>query len=187
MSFGKQYDRRDNEGYRDNRRDSSYHGRQPRKFGSDKRTINKPEYVKTNVMLGYSDFMAANMTDIMNILDEVPFDKISIPVTMTKSAVFGNKNSIGFVTVGNIVSVKGTTFTINMQKEIADRLTEESVIGIRCTKDKTTGEINFISSIFITKGTPYKLDMYGFEESEEVNSEESTIDVILSEEDSEDE
>ena len=114
----------------------------------------KPVYKKVMLGLGYSEYIEDQLDKVINILSEVPFDKISIPVNMAKGILYDNPEVRGFVPVGNVVKFDGTSvFTVSINSRAEEKIDGNYVIGVRCTKNED-GEVTFISSIFITKGEP---------------------------------
>ena len=121
----------------------------------------KPEYKKVMLSLGYSEYIEDQIDRVVDILNNVPFDKISIPVNMAKGILYDNPEVKGFVPVGNVVKFDGSVFTVSINARAEEKIDGGYVIGVRCTKNED-GEITFISSIYITKGEP----MFPSEESD---------------------
>ena len=113
----------------------------------------KTTYVNKTIALGCSDFYDQALSDVLNLLDSIPFNKVSIPVSMKRSLLNGDDNK-GFITVGNVQKFVGTNFTVSVTEAAANKITDEHVIIVRCRKDHETGEITYISAIYIDEGTP---------------------------------
>lgn len=110
----------------------------------------KPTYVKKNLQIAYSDFYADTIDSLYNLLNEISFDKISIPVKMTKAEFFGDK-SAGTIVVGSVTKFnKDNSFTVSMTEENAKHITDKHVMNVRCYKDRENGEIVYITELSIT-------------------------------------
>lgn len=119
----------------------------------------KPEYVKMHLRIGESRLYNDNISELYNILDQIPFDKVSIPVYMTKSALFGENGGIGTLAVGRAAKLVDDTFTVLINSMFADKVDEEKcVIFIRCSKNYKTGEFTFIENLNIVEGKPMESD-----------------------------
>ena len=114
----------------------------------------KPKFVKFKVNIADSDFYASNLDSLYNLLCSISFDKIAIPVYMSKSEVFNNTKLKGTTIVGTVIKFNNdNTFTISVQDSLADKFIEgEHVMSIRCAKDYETNEITYIHSFCIIKG-----------------------------------
>ena len=119
----------------------------------------KPEYVKMHLRIGESRMYNDSISELYNILDQIPFDKVSIPVYMTKSALFGENGGIGTLAVGRAAKLVDDTFTVLINSMFADKVDEEKcVIFIRCNKNYKTGEFTFIENLNIVEGKPMESD-----------------------------
>lgn len=142
----------------------------------------RPAYVNKTVKLGSSDFYNTNLSDILNIFDAVPFDKISIPVSMSRALLNGD-DSKGFTTIGNIRNTSGTSIVVSVSEAVASKIDDSIVAIVRCKKNYETGEITYISAINLDKGTPvdFSYEDFGCEADEEADTCEETataVDVI---------
>ena len=137
----------------------------------------KVRYVNKTVKLGSSDFYNFNLSDLLNILDSVPFDKISVPVSMGRGILNGD-DSTGFSTVGNIQKFNGTEMVISVTEAAAEKITDEVVAIARCKKNRETGEITYVSAIYLDKGTPVEEDDFGFEEENETETSDTEAEEV---------
>lgn len=111
----------------------------------------KPTYVKKNLQIAYSDFYADTIDSLYNLLNEISFDKISIPVKMTKAEFFGDKSASGTIVVGSVTKFnKDNSFTVSMTEENAKHITDSHVMNVRCYKDRENGDIVYITELSIT-------------------------------------
>lgn len=111
----------------------------------------KPTYVKKQFKIAYTDFYAEELDSLYNILNEVSWDKISIPVKMSRAELLGDKTAKGTVVIGSVVKFNiDNTFTVSMSEDNAKAITDKHVIGVRCHKDFNTGEITFITELTLT-------------------------------------
>lgn len=142
---------------------ANYNNKNKKNVGGHKATTKKrATYTNVTLPLGHADFYAQNLSDVMNILDKVPFDSISVPVSMSR-ALLNKDDSKGFVPVGNVQKVSGTNFTLSLNENASKRVNEileevkndpdnECVVMLRCKKDYKTDTINYVSAIYIDKG-----------------------------------
>ena len=63
----------------------------------------KPKFVKFKVNIADSDFYASNLDSLYNLLCSISFDKIAIPVYMSKSEVFNNTKLKGTTIFGTVI------------------------------------------------------------------------------------
>lgn len=133
--------------------------KQPNKFNSSKKDNTggkkdfhkKPTFKKVQIPIAYSDFYASKIDSLYNLLDQITFDLIAIPVKMNKSEFSGDDSLRGNMIVGTVVKFNNdNTLTISMSEEYAGHVTKDMVVGIRCRKDYTTDEVNYISEFTIT-------------------------------------
>ena len=111
----------------------------------------KPTYVKKKFKIAYTDFYAEALDSLYNILNEVSWDKISIPVKMSKAEFLGDKTVKGTVVIGSVSKFNtDNTFTVSMTEDNAKAITDKHVISVRCYKDFNTGEITFITELTLT-------------------------------------
>lgn len=113
----------------------------------------KPKFTKIKVSIADSNFYASNIDSLYNLLCSIPFNKVSIPVHMSKSELYGNNQLRGTSVFGTIEKFNNdNTFTVSVQESFAEKFTDEHVMSIRCRKDFETGEITYVSSFCIVKG-----------------------------------
>ena len=111
----------------------------------------KPTYVKKQFKIAYTDFYAESLDSLYNILNEVSWDKISIPVKMSRAELLGDKTAKGTIVIGSVSKFNtDNTFTVSMTEDNAKVITDKHVMGVRCYKDFNTGEITFITELSIT-------------------------------------
>lgn len=111
----------------------------------------KPTYVKKQFKIAYTDFYAESLDSLYNILNEVSWDKISIPVKMSRAEFLGDKTAKGTIVIGSVSKFNtDNTFTVSMTEDNAKVITDKHVMGVRCYKDFNTGEITFITELSIT-------------------------------------
>lgn len=129
-----------NNGKKENFRGNQQH---PKKFV-------KPNYVKKNIKIAYSDFYGDVIDSLYNLLSEISWSKISIPVKMYKSEFYGD-DSKGTMVLGNVVKFNNdNTFTISVSEDNAKAITDKSVMVIKCYRDKTTNEINYVAELTVS-------------------------------------
>ena len=111
----------------------------------------KSTYVKKHFKIAYSDFYAEALDSLYNILNEVSWDKISIPVKMSKAEFFGDKTANGTIVIGSVSKFNtDNTFTVSVTEDNAKAITDKHVMSVRCYKDFSTGEITFITELILT-------------------------------------
>ena len=111
----------------------------------------KPTYVKKQFKIAYTDFYAEVLDSLYNILNEVSWDKISIPVKMSRAEFLGDKTAKGTIVIGNVAKFNNdNTFTVSMTEDNAKVITDKHVMSVRCYKDFNTGEITYITELSIT-------------------------------------
>lgn len=137
--------------------------------------VTKPKYVKIKVAIATSDFYKSSLDSLYNLLCSISFDKVAVPVHMSKSELFGNDQLKGTAVFGIISKFNNdNTFTVSVQENLADKFIEdEHVMSIRCKKDYESGEITYVSSFCIVKGESVQNDYDDIEkamcDSEEKN------------------
>ena len=143
----------------------------------------KPKFKKVNVAIADSNFYRSNLDSLYNLLCSISFDKVAVPVYMSKSELFGNDQLKGTAVFGVISKFNNdNTFTVSVQENLADKFIEgEHVMSIRCKKDYESGEITYVTSFCIVKGESVQDDyddiekaMCDAETEEESKSDEST-------------
>lgn len=145
--------------------------------------VTKPKYTKIKVAIATSDFYKSSLDSLYNLLCSISFDKVAVPVYMSKSELFGNDQLKGTAVFGVISKFNNdNTFTVSVQENLADKFIEgEHVMSIRCKKDYESGEITYVTSFCIVKGESVQDDyddiekaMCDAETEEESKSDEST-------------
>lgn len=111
----------------------------------------KPTYVKKQFKIAYTDFYAEVLDSLYNILNEVSWDKISIPVKMSRAEFLGDKTAKGTIVIGSVSKFNNdNTFTVSMTEDNAKAITDKHVMSVRCYKDFNTGEITYITELTLT-------------------------------------
>lgn len=111
----------------------------------------KPTYVKKQFKIAYTDFYAEALDSLYNILNEVSWNKISIPVKMSRAEFLGDKTAKGTIVIGSVTKFNtDNTFTVSMTEDNAKVITDKHVMSVRCYKDFNTGEITYITELSIT-------------------------------------
>lgn len=140
--------------------------------------VTKPKYVKIKVAIATSDFYKSSLDSLYNLLCSISFDKVAVPVHMSKSELFGNDQLKGTAVFGIISKFNNdNTFTVSVQENLADKFIEdEHVMSIRCKKDYKSGEITYVSSFCIVKGESVQNDYDDIEKAMCDSEEESESD-----------
>ena len=111
----------------------------------------KPTYIKKQFKIAYTDFYAEALDSLYNILNEVSWDKISIPVKMSRAEFLGDKTAKGTIVIGSVSKFNNdNTFTVSMTEDNAKAITDKHVMSVRCYKDFSTGEITYITELILT-------------------------------------
>lgn len=120
----------------------------------DKTKKTKPRFTKIKVEIADSDFYNNNLDSLYNLLCSISFDKVSIPVSMSKAELFDNDQLKGFTQFGTIIKFNtDNTFTVSVQESYAGKFnSDKHVMSIRCHKDFETSEITYVNSFSIVKG-----------------------------------
>ena len=127
------------------KKENNFRGNQQQK------KFQKPSYVKKQIKIAYSDFYADMIDSLYNLLSEITWNKISIPVKMSKSEFFNDDTAKGTIVLGNVVKFNNdNTFTISVSEDKAKSITDNSVMSVKCYKDKTTNEINYVAELTVT-------------------------------------
>lgn len=127
------------------KKENNFRGNQQQK------KFQKPNYVKKQIKIAYSDFYADMIDSLYNLLSEITWNKISIPVKMSKSEFFNDDTAKGTIVLGNVVKFNNdNTFTISVSEDNAKAITDNSVMSVKCYKDKTTNEINYVAELTVT-------------------------------------
>ena len=126
--------------------------------GDNKFKKAKPKFTKIKVEIADSDFYAGNIDSLYNLLCSISFDKVAIPVNMSKAELFDNDQLKGYAQFGTIIKFNtDNTFTVSVQESYAGKFNaDKHVMGIRCHKDYETGEITYVNSFSIIKGKSVK-------------------------------
>ena len=138
--------------YNNNRTNNNRNGG---KFQNGGKKTFKPRYTKVNVAIADSNYYNSNLDSLYNLLDSISFDKVAVPVTISKAVLFDNPQLKGTVVFGTINKFNSdNTFTLSVQENFASKIEESSgyVLGIRCKKDFETGDITYVYSFSIIKG-----------------------------------
>ena len=146
----------------------------------------KPKFKKVNVAIADSNFYRSNLDSLYNLLCSISFDKVAVPVYMSKSELFGNAQLKGTAVFGVITKFNNdNTLTVSVQENLANKFIEgEHVMSIRCKKDYDSGEITYVNSFCIVKGKSIHNDYEDIEKAmyEAAGENECVaIDVILDE------
>ena len=120
----------------------------------DKTKKTKPRFTKIKVEIADSDFYNNNLDSLYNLLCSISFDKVAIPVSMSKAELFDNDQLKGFTQFGTIIKFNtDNTFTVSVQESYAGKFnSDKHVMSIRCHKDFETSEITYVNSFSIVKG-----------------------------------
>ena len=111
----------------------------------------KPTYVKKQIKIAYTDFYAEALDSLYNILNEISWNKISIPVKMSRAEFLDDKTAKGTIVIGSVTKFNtDNTFTVSMTEDNAKAITDKHVMSVRCYKDFNTGEITFITELTLT-------------------------------------
>lgn len=138
----------------------------------------KPTYVKVQIPIAYTDFYAETLDSLYNLLAQISWDKISVPVKMSRAELLGDKTAKGSVVIGSVTKFNNdNTFTVSMTKENSEAITDTSVMNIRCYKDMGTGEVTYITELSITDRFE-SIDEHFKDIAEAFSDEEETEDVI---------
>ena len=176
---------KNNKNFRNNRDERNFERKSYDSFNkkaSYNRTFEKkPSNVTRTMSLGASPFYNEKIDQLVDFLNAIPFDKISIQVTMPKSVVYGNDEVKGFIVVGYIQSFsvsEGFKVTIlNKYVDLIDSLTKKT-IGVKIRTERETGDIKMITAFAVEPGVPVDLS---FEEMTEEETAEPTVDVTSEE------
>ena len=145
--------------------------------GFNKKPFNKtfekrPTNVTKSFSLAFSDYYSEKICELVDLMAEIPFDKISIPVTIPKSVVFNNNEAKGFVTAGYIGSFSmAEGFKVTVLAKYIDKISDEYTISVRVRTDKDGNPI-MITGFSFSDADPVDFAMDGFEEE----VPESTVD-----------
>lgn len=172
---------------------NNFKNKKGNKKGSNQqyKNVTKPKYTKIKVAIANSDFYKSSLDSLYNLLCSISFDKVAIPVYMSKSELFDNDQLKGTAIFGVISKFNNdNTFTVSVQENLADKFIEnEHVMSIRCKKDYENSEITYVTSFCIVKGEPIINEYEDIEEamynasldSSTDETESIPVDVILEE------
>jgi hypothetical protein len=133
------------------KQENKFSGSSKKEFNSSKKDVKRPVYKKVRIPIAYSDFYAGKIDSLYNLLDQVRFDLVAIPAKMNKSEFSGDNTLRGNMIIGTIVSFNNdNTLTVSVSEEYSKHITEDMVVGLRCRKDYSTDEVNYISEFTIT-------------------------------------
>lgn len=123
------------------------------KKDNNKKTFQKKKtvYVKKQLSIAYVDFYAEALDSLYNLLSEITWDKVSVPVKMSRADLLGDATAKGSAVIASVVKFNNdNTFTISISEDNAKLLTDKHVMGIKCYKDRNSGEITYITELNIT-------------------------------------
>lgn len=123
------------------------------KKDDNKKTFQKKKtvYVKKQLAVAYADFYAEALDSLYNLLSEITWDKVSVPVKMSRADLLGDATAKGSAVIASVVKFNNdNTFTISISEDNAKLLTDKHVMGIKCYKDRNSGEITYITELNIT-------------------------------------
>ena len=112
----------------------------------------KPNFVKVQLPIAYSDFYADCVDSLYDLLDSITFDKVAVPVKMARSEITGDRTAKGSIVIGSVVKFNNdNTFTISMIDDNAKYITDKCVVSCKCRKDFKANEITYISEFNISE------------------------------------
>lgn len=157
----------------ENNRNNKFNKRNDNKRGFIKKE--KPKFAKIKVSIADSDYYAASIDSLYNLLCSIPFNKVAVPVYMDKAELFDKPELKGTAVFGTIEKFNNdNTFTVAVQENLASKFTSEHVMSIRCKKDYETSEITYVSLFSIVKGTSVQSNYDDVEQAMLNSSEEET-------------
>ena len=147
--------------------------------GFNKKPFNKtfekrPTNVTKSFALAFSDYYSEKICELVDLMAEIPFDKISIPVTIPKAVVFNNNEVKGFVTVGYINSFSmAEGFKVTVLAKYIDKISEDYTISVRIRTDKDSNPIMITGFSFSdAEAVDFAMDDFVDEEIPESTEEE---------------
>ena len=121
-------------------------------FKSNNNLKKKPNFVKVQLPLAYSDFYADCISSLYDLLDSISFDKVAIPVKMARSEILGDRTAKGSIIIGSIVKFNtDNTFTVSMVDDNAKYINDKCVVSCKCRKDFKENVINYITEFNVSE------------------------------------
>lgn len=109
----------------------------------------KPRKVATHITqtikLGSSEFYNEYITQLDDILKNIPFDKIVLPVSISKGMAFGNQTP-GFMTTGIVEKYDNYEFKVSLKEDITKNIDWNNVVIVpRILKDRSENIVRILS------------------------------------------
>lgn len=139
---------------------ANFKNKNGKKDTNHQQKVTKPKYTKIKVAIANSDFYKSSLDSLYNLLCSISFDKVAIPVYMSKSELFDNNQLKGTAVFGVISKFNNdNTFTVSVQENLADKfIKNKHVMSIHCKKDYKNEEITYVNSFCIVKGESIQND-----------------------------
>lgn len=117
------------------------------------KNFTRPANVEKTLTLGQSDKYSRNLKDLAILLASIPFDKVSIPITITKAEAFDNAEIKGFIPVGYINSFESGKFKVTIFNKFIGKVPDGRVIvpKVRTTRE---GVPTFVSAFAVEDAAP---------------------------------
>lgn len=144
--------------------------------GFNKKPFNKtfekrPTNVTKSFGLAFSEYYCDKICELVDLIAEIPFDKISIPVTIPKAVVYDNDEVKGFVTVGYINSFSmAEGFKVTVLAKYVDKISDDYTISVRIRTDKDGNPI-MITGFSFSDAEAVDFAMHDFEEGSDDTTE----------------
>lgn len=151
----------------------------------------RPANVTKTLNLGGSPVYDTKFDQLIDIIQSIPFDKLSVQITMPKSEIY-NKDVKGFIVVGYIqsFSISGG-FKVTILNKYIDKITDDKSIVVKVRTDRETGEIKMITAFAVESATPINMsvDEFACADSDsdivcDTTDTSSDINEVIAEEDS---
>ena len=149
--------------------------------GFNKKPFNKtfekrPTNVTKSFALAFSDYYSEKICELVDLMAEIPFDKISIPVTIPKAVVFNNNEAKGFVNAGYINSFSmAEGFKVTVLAKYVDKISDDYTISVRIRTDKDSNPIMITGFSFSdADAVDFAMDDFDEEVSDEVSDNDTT-------------
>lgn len=156
----------------------SYNGFSKKPF--NKTFEKRPTNVTKSFDLAFSDYYSEKICELVDLMAEIPFNKISIPVTIPKAVVFNNNEAKGFVNVGYINSFSmAESFKVTVLAKYVDKISDDYTISARIRTDKDGNPI-MITGFSFSDADAVDFAMDDFDE--EVSDDTITTEVAPAEE-----
>ena len=109
----------------------------------------KPRKVATHITqtikLGSSEFYNEYITQLDDILKNIPFDKIVLPVSISKGMAFKNQTP-GFMTTGTVEKYDNYEFKVSLKEDIVKNIDWSNVVIVpRMLKDRSENIVRILS------------------------------------------